>query len=252
MTRVVTSQAELDAALAEQAKSPLDIMIDSPEGVWLALSSGVVGARGKSCVGPVRGSATVRDVRDSATVSGVGGSATVSGVRDSATVRDVRDSATLYLYDKAAATDVGSYVAVHLHSARAKTDGGVIIDVSSLDLTDPADWCDYYGIKVSKAGVATLYKAVDEAFTTDRGFDYSPGKKPSAPDWRDDHECGGGLHFSPTPSQALAYHDGPRFVEVGVKVADLRPILGGTPKCKAPRVVRACREVDIDRKPVTS
>ena len=119
-------------------------------------------------------------------------------------------------------------------------------------LTDPAEWCEYHGVKVSKAGVATLYKAVDRTFTTGRGFDYSPGKKPSAPDWRDDQECGHGLHFSPTPVHALAYHEGPRFVEVGVKVGDLRPIPGGTAKCKAPRVVRACREVDVHGKPATS
>jgi hypothetical protein len=39
---------------------------------------------------------------------------------------------------------------------------------------------------------------------------------------------------------------------VGVRVADLVPIYGqdATAKCKAPRVVRACVEVDIDGKPV--
>jgi hypothetical protein len=80
---------------------------------------------------------------------------------------------------------------------------------------------------------------------------YTPGSKPSAPDWRDDTNCGGGLHFSPTPMQAQAYaEDATRFLAVGVKVADLRPIPGGTAKCKAPRVVRACVEVDIDGKPV--
>lgn len=38
---------------------------------------------------------------------------------------------------------------------------------------------------------------------------------------------------------------------VGIKVADLRPILDGVAKCKAPKVVRACVEVDIDGKPLT-
>jgi len=39
-------------------------------------------------------------------------------------------------------------------------------------------------------------------------------------------------------------------VAVGVDVADLRPIGGGTAKCKVPKVVRACVEVDIAGKPV--
>jgi hypothetical protein len=126
------------------------------------------------------------------------------------------------------------------------TVGGVIIDVSK-PMSDPAGWADYHGVKVSKAGVATVYKAVNDAWTTDYGFDYSPGAKPSAPDWRDDNECGGGLHFSPTPTQALAYNpEATKFLAVGVKLADLRPIPGGTAKCKAPKVVRACVEVDID------
>ena len=102
-------------------------------------------------------------------------------------------------------------------------------------------------------GIATVYKAVDDRWTTDRGTDYSPGTAPEAPDWRDDRECGQGLHFSPTPWEARAYHpEATRYVAVGIAVADLRPILGGTPKCKAPRVVVACREVTIDGEAVAS
>lgn len=106
-------------------------------------------------------------------------------------------------------------------------------------------------MKVTKAGIATVYKAVDDGWSTGRGVDYSPGSKPAAPDWRDDNNCGGGLHFSPSPHQALTYHpDATRYVAVGVKVADLRPIPSGTAKCKAPRVVSACCEVDLDGNPI--
>jgi hypothetical protein len=143
-------------------------------------------------------------------------------------------------------------VAVHLHSARATTKGGVVIDVTRVD-QDGAEWCRHHGVKVSRAGVATLYKAVADDFTSRYGASYSPGTKPSAPDWRDDDTCGGGLHFGPTPRHAKDYMpDASRFVEVGVKVADLRPIPGGTAKAKAPRVVRACVEVDLDGKRVTA
>jgi len=66
-------------------------------------------------------------------------------------------------------------------------------------------------------------------------------------------ECGQGLHFGPTPAHALAYlPDATRFVAVGVELATLRPIPGGTAKCKAPKVVRACVEVDLDGNEVES
>ena len=192
---------------------------------------------------------------DSATVRAYG-SATVRAY-DSATVR-AYGSATVTAYGSATVRASGSAtvtatpkVAVHLHSANVTATGGVIIDVSK-PLTSPADWCDYHGVKVSKAGVATVYKAVDDTYQSGYGFDYTPGTKPVAPDWRDNNECGEGLHFSPSPTQALAYHnaDTVRFLAVGVKVDDLRPIPGGTAKCKAPRVVRACVEVDIDGNPI--
>ena len=234
---VVRTQVELDAALkAAAGERWTDIEIRSERGVWLALRS-------------VPDSATVRaydsatvTASDSATVT-ASGSATVTAY-DSATVR-AYDSATVRAYDSATVTATPK-VAVHLHSGYAKVSGGVLIDHTA-DLSDPTDWCEYHGVKATRAGIATLYKAVDDNWTTPRGFDYSPGAKPKAPDWRDDNGCGGGIHLSPTPVQALAYHpEATRFVAVGVRVADLRPIPGGTAKAKAPAVVRACREVDID------
>jgi hypothetical protein len=138
----------------------------------------------------------------------------------------------------------GSYTAVHLHSVNVNLAGGVVIDHTHLKLDDAKSWCDYYGVEV-KRGIATLYKAVDDAWTTSRGVDYSPGSKPSCDDWANSPTCGGGLHFGPTPSHALAYNRAAtKFVAVGVRVADLRPIPGGIARAKAPRVVRACVQVD--------
>ncbi len=166
------------------------------------------------------------------------------------------DSATVHAYGSATVRAYGSAtvratpkVAVHLHSGCCTIAGGVLIDHTIIDLTDPQTWCDYHGVPTVD-GIATVHKAVDDDWTTGRGTDYRPGATPSAPDWRDDHECGGGLHFSPHPWQAREYMlDASRFVAVGVAVADLRPILGATPKCKAPRVVSPCVEVTIDGTP---
>ena len=226
---IVRTQAELDAALAAGGSPYIEIR--SARGVWLEVGSS--------------DSATVT-ASDSATVRAYDG-ATVTAY-DSATVT-AYDSATVTAYGSATVT-ASPKVAVHLHSADVKVSGGVVIDVSK-PVTDPAEWCDYHSVQVSEAGVATVYKAVDDDYRSGYRFDYTPGTKPSAPDWRDNNDCGNGLHFSPSPTQALAYaEDATRFLAVGVKVADLRPIPGGTAKCKAPRVVRACVEVDIDGRPV--
>ncbi len=173
---------------------------------------------------------------DSATVTAYG----------SATVRAC-DSATVRAYGSATVTAT-SRVAVHLHTGRATIAGGVLIDHTG-EPSAPAAWCAWHDVTVTD-GIATLYKAVDDAWTTCRGTDYTPGTLPVCGDWRDDSECGGGLHFSPTPAEALAYHpEATRFVAVGVAVDTLRPILGSTPKAKAPAVVAACRAVTIDMRP---
>ena len=223
--RTVTTQAELDSALADPAVDL--VIIDSPHGVWLRVTSN--GAN--SATVTAYGSSTVR-ASGSATVT-AWGSATVRAY-GSATVRAT------------------PWVAIHLHSACATVTGGHIIDVAALDLTDPATWCAYHGVPITD-GVATLCKAVNDTWTTDRGVDYSPGSLPEAADWRDNHECGGGLHFSPTPAQARDYYrEATRYVAVGVRLDELSPILGSTPKAKARRVVVACREVTIDGTEVAS
>ena len=220
MSTIVTTQAELDSALAAGAEG---IIIASPAGVWL-------------------------NVSDSATVTAFG-SATVTAF-GSATVTAF-DSATVAAFDSATVR-ASAHVAVLVKSAHAVASGGVIIDMSTIDLTNAAAWCEHYGVEVVD-GVATVYKAVDDAWTTSRGTDYSPGSLPTALDWRDDRKHGGGLHFSPWPWQALEYHPGAtRFVAAGVPIETLRPLVDGIPQCKVPHVVVACREVTIDGAEVSS
>ena len=218
---IVTTQAELDAAIARGAAF---VDVKSPAGVWLEVRA--------------YGSSTVTAC-DSSTVTAC----------DSSTVRAC-DSSTVRAYDSSTVTAT-SRVAVHLHTGRATLSGGVVIDHTA-EPSDPAAWCAWHDVPVVD-GIATLHKAVDGQWTTDRGTDYAPGALPACDDWRDDNKCGSGLHFSPLPIHALIYHPtATRFVAVGVLVDELRPILGSTPKAKAPRVVVACREVDIDGREVVS
>ena len=261
--RTVTTQAELDQAITDGVTY---IDIRSKQGIWLRVRA--------------HGSSTVR-AYDSSTVTACD-SSTVTAY-DSSTVR-AYDSSTVTAYDSSTVT-AKSRVAVHLHTGRATIAGGVLIDHTQ-EPADPAAWCAYHDVAVAddwvdctvctdgkvvtlasddycdtcggrggvvKVSVATLYKAVNDRWTTDRGFDYSPGALPTCPDWQDNNTCGGGLHFSPTPAAALAYHrEATRFVAVGVAVETLRPILANPPKAKAPVVVRACVEVDINGAEVQS
>ena len=184
------------------------------------------------------GSATVA-AYDSATVRAYG----------SATVR-ASGSATVRAYDSAT-VQAAPYVAVHLFSADATVSGGVVIDIAAVDLDDPEIWCAYHGIEVTD-GLATVYKAVDDRYFSKHGTCYAPGSTPTAPDWQPTKLCVQGLHFSPTPRQAQAYNHAPatvaKYVACGIAVADLIPL--GSDKCKAPRVVRACVEVDLDMRPI--
>jgi hypothetical protein len=265
-TRVVTTQAEFNKAVSDKVDW---IDIRSPQGVWIevrACDSSTVRAYDSVTA---YGSATVT-AYDSSTVTACG-SATVTAY-DSSTVR-AYGSATVRAYGSATVTAYGSstvraygsatvtaydsstvratpLVAVHLHSTTVKVAGGVVLDHSNLADFNAKQWCEYHDVDVTR-GIATLYKAVNNEWTTDRGTDYSPGSKPSCDDFQDTNICGNGLHFGPTPIHALAYfREATKFVAVGVRLSELRPITGDTAKAKAPRVVRACVEVDIDGKPV--
>ena len=211
-TRTVTTQAELDAALADESLHEYDeILIQSPHGVWLEISTSATG---------------------SATVSATG-SATVHAY----------GSATVHAYGSATVR-ASKYVAVHLYSAKVTHTGGVLIDVTDLDLTDTATWLDYTGTEHTD-GKVTLYKAVDDQWLSPHGARYEPGTTTIAPDWRADAECGHGLHFGPTPTQATAYFEGAtKWVAVEVDVDTLRPIPGGVAKAKAPSC-RVLHPVDV-------
>ncbi|AMU78468.1 hypothetical protein SEA_SKINNYPETE_38 [Mycobacterium phage SkinnyPete] len=272
MSVTVHTQAELDQALADRADV---IYIESDPGVWLRLAdsaSARVVALGSARV-EAHSSAHV-EAWDSAHVE-AWGSAHVEAhssahveAWDSAHVEawgsahveayasahvEAHSSARVVAYGSAhveawgsAHVKAGKYVAVHLHSQRVTLDAqGAVIDMTALDLTDPATWCDYHGVLVAD-GIAYLYKAVNQQWTTDRGVDYSPGSTPEAPDWGPNwRDCGKGLHFCAHPMMSLIYlglpADEARFLQVGVRLDELVPL---DDKAKARRVVVPCIEVD--------
>ena len=247
--RLVKDQDELDKALAEgiahlRIEHPLGIYLtiaDDP-GFWLTLkgnSRATLGGNSRATLWE-NASATLRG----------DASATLRGNSRA----ELWGNASAELWENSRAT-LSRFTVAWRHSPLAKATGtGHVIDVTDAVLSAPDAWAEYHGVEVIN-GIATVYKALHDHYGTDRpGWRgaYAPGKAPEAPDWRDDASCGGGLHFSPTPRQASYYLRGAtRWVKAGVELATLRPILdGGAPKCKVPKVVVPCVEVDINGDPV--
>jgi hypothetical protein len=137
------------------------------------------------------------------------------------------------------------------HGRGAVVAGEGTSDVTSL--ATPAEWCEYYGVQVQD-GVATLYKAVEEDFSTYHGGSYGPGTEPFASDWDGgERECGAGLHFSPRPTFALPHPDDRmRFVACPVRLEDIVPHPDGLypDKVKARGVCAPVYEVHEDGTPV--
>ena len=166
-----------------------------------------------------------------------------------ATVR-ASGQATVHASEQATVR-AGKYNAVFF-SAGVKVSGGVKIKISVLATVK--SWCDFHGLKIIK-GVATVFKAVDDLYKSPRGAEYKPGSTPEAADWDGGKkECGGGLHFSPRPFQALTFNaEAKKFIACPVAIADMRvpqPDDKYPEKIKARRVCAPCFEVDIDGNPI--
>ena len=255
----VRNQDELDAALnnSEYTYCEHEIMIDSPSGVWLTVrdSRGLDVRAYDAATVRACGAATVR-AYDAATVRAYD-AATVEAY-DAATVRaydaatvEAYGAATVRAYDAATVT-AGACVAVHLFSAKATINGGVIIDVTTIDVSGAKQWADYHGAEINGDEIF-LYKALSSDLVSGKTYD-SRIKWPtsgvvSCDDWEPNNKCGGGLHLSPHPHQAAQYceaeAEAERMLLCSVKLEDIYPIpTTSRPKCKV-RSVTVLREVTL-------
>ena len=151
---------------------------------------------------------------------------------------------------------VGKYSALILSvhdKATANIPGATILPVPKI--ITPAEWCEYYGATVED-NAATLYKAVNDNYCSERGFLYAIGSTPEAPDWDGSaRECGGGLHFCSTPSASkIFYANATKFVECKVLLEDMvvHENASYPMKIKGRKVCAPIVEVDIDGKPITA
>ena len=168
---------------------------------------------------------------------------TIVNVGDTATVRAW--GSTIVRVWGAASVEASKHVSVTRHGDQSKVSGGVVCQVPGI--TTAEEWCEFYGVEVEN-GVATLYKAVDGDFRSRYGMSYRPGSKPQAPDWDGgERDCGGGLHFSPSPSFALQFQpSAARYVACPVRVEDIvvNPVVRFQDKVKAKGVCAPVYEVD--------
>jgi len=217
---------------------------------WVTGSGRVGRVTGSGSVGEVTGSGRVGEVTDSGSVGRVTGSGRVEWVTDSGRVEHAAGTATVHLYGNAQLFKAAPHVAVFLHSAYATFSGGHLIDLTNLDLTNPRTWCEHHGISISDDEYALLYKAVRDDWKSAHGTSYQPGTTASCGDFTADGRCGGGLHVSPTPSQAKAYDsEATRFIEVRVDLAVMNVIDADKVKAES---VECVREVDAHGRPITN
>ena len=126
--------------------------------------------------------------------------------------------------------------------------GGIVVEEPAITTAD--DWCAYYGVTV-KDGIAVVYKAVRDDYRSSHDFLYPVGAAVECNDWDGGEcECGGGLHFSPSPAMAFQFDDlATRFLACPVALSDMRSPTATDcypQKIKARRVCGPIIEVDIN------
>lgn len=151
----------------------------------------------------------------------------------------------------------GSHVTVYKETRfgpfRGRVEGGRVIVKRPADEMSGEQWCRAALVHVDEGGLAHLFKATDRDGMSHRGGVYRVGEVvDDSANWIGDRFFGGGLHVSPSPSQALVRSQldewkGVRFFEVTCHVSELVSIADDV--CKCPRV-SVVREVDAWGEPL--
>ena len=235
-TILVTTQAEMDAAIVRQEGDPLvRIEVCGSVNVYIYDSATVyvydsarVTASGSASV-TASGSARVT-ASDSASVSAFGSASVIAF-----------DSARVYASDSATVSASGFVTVLRLSPNVVVLTGGRIPDFST-----PLGWCEYAGAAEASAETRILYKGLDSEFRSAHGTVYLPGTEVVAPDWDDgEAECGGGLHFCASAAATLQFaDDAAKFVACEVALADMAahefPQYPSKIKARAARVLYEC------------
>lgn len=159
-----------------------------------------------------------------------------------------RENACVY-----AGSNVAVYKETRFGPFRGRVQGGRVVVKRDADEMTGEQWCRAALVHVDEDGMAHLFKATDSDGVSHRGGAYRVGEVvDDSANWMGDRFFGGGLHVSPSPSQALVRSQldewkGVRFFEVTCPVSELVSIADDV--CKAPRL-RVVREVDAWGEPL--
>ena len=204
----------------------------------------------------VYGDARIGDVYGDARIGDVYGAARIGDVSGDARIRRVSDYAQVSLYGHARVEHpLGAHAVAYLHSPNAWASGAHVIDMTKVDLHDPETWAAHKAADLVD-GEVILWKALGESKTSGERFGcpvtWEAGYSVSCDDWDPTPECGGGLHLSPYPREAITYlKDATRMFKCVATLTDIVPIIysNDSDKCKV-KSVRVIAETNMDGTPL--
>ena len=211
---------------------------------------------GNAQVGDVSDDARVESVSDDAQVGHVHGNAKVLGVYDYAKIGSVSGYAMVSLYDYARVKrQLGAHAIAFVHSPDAMVSGANVIDMAGTESHDPEMWAAHTTADVLD-GEVVLWKALGADLTSGEEFGrpvkWEVGQEVSCDDWDPTTECGGGLHLSPHPYEAIMYREeATRMLKCSATMSDIVPIIcdNDSDRCKV-KSVRVIDETNMDGTPL--
>ena len=211
---------------------------------------------GNAQVGDVSGNAQVESVSDDAQVRHVHGNAKVMGVYDYAKIGSVYGYAMVSLYDYARVKhQLGAHAIAFVHSPDAMVSGANVIDMAGTESHDPEMWAAHTAADVLD-GEVVLWKALGADLTSGEEFGrpvkWEVGQEVSCDDWNPTPECGGGLHLSPHPYEAIMHRkEAARMLKCSATMSDIVPIIcnNDSDECRV-KSVRVIDETNMDGTPL--
>ena len=194
-----------------------------------------------NCEVIISGSAKIGYVSDSAKIGSVSGSAKIDCVYGSAKIDYVSGKSIVEIHSANVSIDiVGLFAIVILWGVKAtigKVAKSATVLAKKLVPVTNKMLCESL---LKRKNLIIFYKSVNPDtlcdFYTGR-IKYELGKEITCPDWDSstNRECGGGLHVSPTPHDALKYNQG-KILCVGVALNDFVIFQGNLSKVRAKKV----------------
>ncbi len=161
-----------------------------------------------------------------------------------------REQSHVVAREQSSVVATSPHVSILAKSKDALLSGGYILGNKPLTALEWLNACSV----TKKRGKVILYKSLNEDWTTRDGVSYKIGQTTIASDWDASYEgeCGRGLHFSPTVSQAKSFRDEGLFIACEVAVKDMAglPAFAQYPDKIRARACKVLYQVDTNGKKI--